>query len=134
MSIIKDMWDKIKTSLPLNILIGVGALAALSGLFGIMRETIGLQAEYAATMAKIEALRSERARLSARVADLETPEAIEREAKEKLNLKKKGETVVVVVPERPHIQATATPMTWWGGIKNLFARMFGPRTPLLPAR
>jgi len=95
------MWEKIKTSLPVHILMAAGVAAIASGLLGIARETIALRAEYAATKAKIEALRGERARLSAQIAELETPEAAEREAKEKLNLKKKGERVVVVVPDQP---------------------------------
>ncbi len=117
------MWQKIKTSLPLNILIAIGGVAALSGLFGIARETITLQADYAATQAKIEALRSERGRLSTRIEELATPEAIEREAKDKFNLKNKGETVVVVVPEDAS-RATSSPTTWWDRIRSFFRGMF----------
>lgn len=123
-SIIIDMWGKIKTSLSLNILIGMGAVGALIGLFGIAREMIALRAEYAATQAKIEALRVERARLSARIAELATSEVIEREAKEKLNLKKKGERVVVVVPERPETRATSSPAVWWSRVRSFFGGMF----------
>lgn len=117
------MGEKVKTSLSLNILIGIGAIGAASGLFGIAREAIALRVEYIATRAKIETLRGERARLSARIAELETPEAVEREAKEKLNLKKKGERVVVVVPERPSLQATSSPATLWSKIRMFFGGM-----------
>ena len=95
------MWEKIKTSLPVHILMAAGIAAIAGGLLGIARETIALRAEYVAAMAKIGTLWGERARLSARITELATPEAVEREAKEKLNLKKKGERVVVVVPDQP---------------------------------
>lgn len=118
------MWQKIKTSVPLNIVIAIGAVGALVGLAGIGREALALRQEYRATQAKIAALRSERARLAARLAELETPEAIEREAKEKLNLKKKGEQVVVVAPEGAAEAATSSPASWWSRVKNFFGGMF----------
>lgn len=117
------MGKKIKTSLPVNILIAIGAVGALVGLAGIGREVFTLRQEYRATQAKIAALRSERARLSARLAELETPEAIEREAKEKLNLKRKGEQVVVVVPDDVP-PATSSSASWWSRVKIFFAGMF----------
>lgn len=117
------MGNKIKMSLPLNVLIGIGALGAASGLFGVAREVIILRAERAAAEAKIEALRDERARLAARLAYLATPEAIEREAKEKFNLKKKGEQVVVVVPDETP-RPTVSSAGWWSKIKSFFGGMF----------
>ncbi len=115
------MGGKIKASLPLNILIALGAIGALGGLSGIVRETIGLRMEYVAAQAKIEALQSERARLEARLAELATPDAIEREAKEKFNLKKKGEIAVVVLPEKFGIP-TKPEGGAWERIKDFFRR------------
>ena len=117
------MWNKIKTSLPLNVLIGIASVGAASGLFAVARETIALRAERAAAETKIEALRSERARLETRMGELATPEAIEREAKEKFNLKKKGEIVVVVVPDDT-TRATESPAGWWSKIKSFLGGIF----------
>ncbi|MFY9462746.1 MAG: septum formation initiator family protein [Candidatus Sungiibacteriota bacterium] len=117
------MWKKIKTSLPLNILIAVGIIAAASGLFKIAREVIILRSEYAATRAQIEVLRNERPLLSARIAEMETAEAIEREAKGRLNLKKKGEQVVVVVPEKA-VEITMPNASWWLRVRDFFGGMF----------
>jgi len=55
---------------------------------------------------RIQALEAEKQRLEEAIRALESPEAVERLAKEQLNLKKEGEEVVVVVPER---SATASP-------------------------
>lgn len=119
------MWGKIKKSLPLNILLTLGMIGVASGVWKIAREMRSLETELRVTEAKRDALRTQRARLSARLAELETPEVIERQAKENLNLKKKGETVVVVVPEKGSDRATSTPMTIWASIKGFFAGMFG---------
>jgi cell division protein FtsL len=118
------MWEKIKASLPLNILIAIGVVGALTGLAGIAREAVALRAEYAAAQAKITALREERDHLSRRIAQMETPEAIEREAKEKLNLKNKGESVVVVVPGRAVAPAGSPSSAWWARIRDFFRGMF----------
>ena len=128
-TIIADVWWKIKNSLPLNILIAFGAIGVLSGLWKIAAESNSLEAELRATGAKLDALRVEKSQLSARLAELETPEAIERQAKEKLNLKMKGEMVVVVVPERVSDEATSTPQTFWIRVKTFFGHMFGRGAP-----
>ena len=128
-TIIADVWWKIKNSLPLNILIAFGAIGILSGLWKIAAESRSLEAEVRVTGAKLDALRVKKSQLSTRLAELETPEAIERQAKEKLNLKMKGETVVVVVPERQSDQATSTPLTLWEKIKSFFGNMSGRGAP-----
>ena len=48
---------------------------------------------------RIQTLEAERKRLEEAILALGSPEAVERVAKEKLNLKQPGEEVVVVVPE-----------------------------------
>lgn len=127
------MWEKIKDSLPLNILFICLAAAVSVGAVRITRETMALRSEARRGEEKIAALAAEKARLTARIAELETPEAIEREAKEKLNLKKRGETVVVVVPEQAGQDKTVG-TGYWAGIVSFFsemiaraARLFGDR-------
>ncbi len=44
--------------------------------------------------------------------ELKTPEAVEREAKARLNLKRPGEEVVVVVPGKAEISATSSGAFW----------------------
>jgi cell division protein FtsL len=55
------------------------------------RRVAGLQAEYASLRARNDALR-------AQVADLKTPEGVERAARENLGLARDGENVYVVIP------------------------------------
>ena len=127
------MWEKIKDSLSLNILFICLAAAVSIGAVRITRETMALRSEARRGEEKITALTLEKTRLEARIAELETPEAIEREAKEKLNLKKRGETVVVVVPEPEHSARNGTVfsfMTWWKSVIEFFQRT--PRNDALP--
>ncbi len=55
---------------------------------------------------RVRALEEERSRLEAAIRELGSPQAVERAAKERLNLKQSGEEVVVVVPEE---RATVPP-------------------------
>ncbi|MBI2053314.1 MAG: septum formation initiator family protein [Candidatus Sungbacteria bacterium] len=116
------MWEKIKNSLPLNILFICLAAAVSVGAMRITRETMTLSSEARRGEEKIAALAAEKSQLEARIAELETPEAIEREAKEKLNLKKRGETVVVVVPEN-HDQSNPMRAGFWGTTVSFFLEM-----------
>ncbi|OHA08715.1 MAG: hypothetical protein A3B37_02585 [Candidatus Sungbacteria bacterium RIFCSPLOWO2_01_FULL_59_16] len=81
------------------VFLGTSAARISIRAFGILRE------EHALAV-KIRILESEKARLEETIRRLETPEAVERLAKEQLNLKRPGEEVVVVVPEE---RSTSTP-------------------------
>lgn len=123
------MWEKIKNSLPINIVLFCLTAVIVTGTVRITREAYLLRSEARAGEAKIAALMARKVALEARIAELETPEAIEREAKEKLNLKKRGETVVVVVPDDPaDHDSPAPPGAWasvWGSAISFFSEMLG---------
>lgn len=89
------------------------------------RRVAGLQAEYASLKARNDALRSQ-------VADLRTPEGVERAARENLGLARDGENVYVVVPSAGATaskdstrvaQSAATP----GLLEALLDALFGVR-------
>ena len=122
---IADMWRKIKNSVLLNTLFLCLVVVVAVGAVRITRETTVLRREARKGEEEIVALTARKAELEARITELETPEAIEREAKEKLNLKKRGETVVVVVPENPADQNASVQSGAWGSVLNFFSEMFG---------
>lgn len=68
---------------------------------------------------KIAALKEKNQALQAKIVELDTPQAVEREAKDHLNLKMSGEEVVVVVPEQDQALPSA-PHRFWDFIKKLF--------------
>lgn len=70
------------------------------GTFNITRHALSLSQESAKLREQAEELKRQKANLQARLRELETHEAVEREAKDRLNLKIPGEEVVVVVPEK----------------------------------
>ena|SRR3989344_765694 len=104
------MWNFFKKSLLSNIVFM--ALIVLVGLgsYKMVSQALSLRGEYNDTETKIQGLLKKKAELEAYAAELESRQAIEREAKERLNLKLPGEEVVVVIPQKkPEItQQTAS--------------------------
>lgn len=82
----------------------------LLGTFGSYR---GLSAEEGRLREKLVRLESENRALREELRLLDTPEAIERDAKERLNLKKPEEKVVVVVPNQATTAASSVETSVW---------------------
>lgn len=116
------MWARIKNSVPVNLLLMLAAIAVGIGAVRMVRETLGLRLALGDTEEKLDKIQRQKAEAASRLAELETPEVIEREAKAKLNLKKFGEEVVVVVPEELHEPPPAR--SWWERIEQFFAGIF----------
>lgn len=116
------MWPRIKNSVVINLLLMLVAIAVGIGATRLARQTLALRSELRDTQVKLEAIGRQKAEVAARLAELETPEAIEREAKAKLNLKKPGEEVVVVVPEERRLPPLRP--TLWERVKRFFAGIF----------
>ena len=83
-------------------------------------QALSLHSELDSTQKKIEEVTRKKEELEHRIVELQTPEAVEREAKERLNLKKSGENVVVVVPEKKEVSPKSNLEYFWGKIKNFF--------------
>lgn len=114
--------EKIKNSLLLNVLLFLLALAAGYGAFNMVKQAAVLKKEEEDARKKIEELAKKRKELESALLELQSPEAIEREAKERFNLKRSSEEVVVVVPEKKGAPASTTPSAFWEKIKSLFKR------------
>lgn len=97
-------WNKFKNSLPANLLFLLLALGVGYGTYNMFGTTLSLWNESHDTQKKIEELSKKKAELEAYIAELETKEGVEREAKKYLNLKLPGEQVVVVIPEKEEIK------------------------------
>lgn len=74
-------------------------------------------------------LEQERARLEAALRALGSPEAVERAAKERLNLKQSGEEVVVVVPEERPVAAGPPGRSW---VENILGPWLGALLRVFP--
>ena len=102
-------------------LIIIAAGASYSGA-RMVREALLLQRESADMRAKIEQLKIKKKELEAELAEMQTKEMVEWEAKERMNLKKPGEEVVVVVPEKKEAATVAPATNWWVQLKAFFSR------------
>lgn len=77
------------------------------------------------TKKRIQELVIQKSKLEAALAELETNEGIEKEAKRRLNLKLPGEEVVVVLPEEDSYGTSTADshISWWQSVKVLFERV-----------
>ena len=109
-----------------SLLINAALLAAMCavgyGTIGVVRHALVLKGEADALWKKIDTLGAQKKILEARMSELRTTEAAEREAKERFNLKKPGEEVVVVVPSEPKKEEnrTTTLPNFWERVRAFF--------------
>lgn len=73
---------------------------------------------------KIEELQHKKQELELALAEIQTGEAIEREAKTRLNFKKPGEEVVVVVPEKQLSMPQKPFVSFWQKFFSSFISLF----------
>lgn len=115
------MWEKIKNSIIFNVVIVVLAVFLAVSASRTMRQAFLVREEVEKEKEKIEELQKKKTELEAYLLELETKDAIEREAKQELNLKLPGEEVVVVVPEKNGVSFASPPrLTVWERIKLWF--------------
>jgi len=107
-------------TLALNILLILICVVISYSASRMVHNAFATKTQSAEMTAKIEELKETKQKLEARLAELQTKEAVEREAKERLNLKKPGEKVVVVVPEKKDSAASTPPLTLWEKIISFF--------------
>lgn len=107
------------------------ALFLAQGLWQLSGKMRTLEDERKKKEQELAALVKERERLESEIAYLQGTGALEREAKSRLNYKRTGEEVVIVVPEEQK-QATATGVmprqSFWERIKNFFTSFSNIRT------
>ncbi len=119
------MWPKIKNSIFLNIILLGLAVWAGWGAVKMAVQAFSLYKEVKEDQGKVEQLTQKKAELEAYIAELQSREAVEREAKNRLNLKLPGEEVVVVVPEEGSNGTGSTEKSIWEKIKFFSSNLFG---------
>lgn len=86
----------------------------------MVRDVFIVRTESKEVVKKIEELTRKKQELELALAEIQTKEAIEREAKARLNLKNPGEEVVVVVPEKKVSAPQDSPVSFWSRLISLF--------------
>lgn len=94
------MWQYIKKSLLVNLILLILAVLMGYSAYNMLKQASVLYAESQLSYKVIENLARKKQELEGRIAELRDSRAIEREGKERLNLKLPGEEVVVVVPPK----------------------------------
>ena len=111
-----------KKQLIINIALIIVAMILSYSAARMVRNVMITREQSAEMTQKIEQLKLKKQELEAELAEIKTKEAVEREAKERLNMKKTGEEVVVVVPEKKDDEVYAQPKSLWTKIKSFFGR------------
>lgn len=123
------MWSGVKNSVVLNLILLLLAVSTAYGAFNLARYGLELRNESREAQKKIEELVKKKQALERYRAELATKEAVERRAKERLNVKLPGEKVVVLIPQAP----SASPENpkqlsglggVWTQVKNFFIRLW----------
>ncbi len=86
----------------------------------MVRNAVFARTQSADMIKKIQELEGKKRELEMELAEIQTHEAIEREAKDRLNLKNPGEEVVVVVPQKEDTASSASPKSFWYTIRSFF--------------
>lgn len=118
------MWPKIKKSPTLNLLLILAAIWVGYGSYKMISRALALQKEAGERQKEVEELARKKAELEAYLAELQSQEALIREAKSRFNLKLPGEEVVVVVPPEKNLEETKE--AFWERIKSFFHNLFKP--------
>ena len=122
------MWPRIKNSIIVNLALALLAGLTLYGAFNLARYGLELKKESRGALKRAEELARKNRELEASLAELQTKEAAERRAKERLNLKLPGEKVVVLVPpDSSASQINSSQISGflkiWSQVKNFFVKI-----------
>lgn len=122
------MWPRIKNSIAANLVLLLVAFMTAYGALNLARYGWGLRNESREVQKRIEELVKKKQELDRYRAELETKEAAEKRAKERLNLKLPGEKVVVLVSQN----SAAGPESFrqasgffriWSQVRNFFSKI-----------
>lgn len=119
------MWHYIKNSILINLILLMFAFVLGYAAFPMIKQAILVRREAEDLRSSLEELRVRKKELEAALVEFEQPEAVRREAKERLNLKRQGERVVVVVPEAENIEEEYGLETFWHKLRSFFPGLWG---------
>lgn len=95
-------------------------------MYGLYQKSESIQSEREKKEAELSAIREKRSVLQSEIDFMKTESALEREAKSRLNYKREGEEVVVIIPEADH-HASGTPdadASWIEEMKKILMNFF----------
>ena len=114
---------KIQNSIWFNgLLLAIAVILSISA-YRAVRQATQFSGETEENRKQIKELLGRKEKLEAKLTELQTPEAKERSAKERLNLKKIGEEVVVVLPEENKGEFATQEKSLWNKVGNFFIKL-----------
>lgn len=89
---------------------------------GVFQGAYDLRKEFSVAEAKKNLFEKRNQELTRTLQKFDNPEFLEREAKDRLNLKNPGEEVAVIVPEQQSTGTPATHQSFWSRLGSFFLR------------
>lgn len=116
------MKQRIFRSVAVNLFFAIALGAVAYGAYNTVRAALVVERQSEMVSRSVEELRNEKQRLEVRLRELDVPEVVEREAKDRLNLQGQGEHVVVVEPEtiKERAATVAAPSGLWNWVRSWF--------------
>ena len=93
--------ERVVYSWPAILIVALLGLAVIVGIFRVFRTKLALNVEIKNLEEKIAEARASQKNYEQKLADLENPAGLDREARGRFNLKKPGEEVVIFLDEIP---------------------------------
>lgn len=109
-----------KKPIIINMILILLAISVSYSAVRMVRNVVMVRTQSEEITKKIEDLKHKKQELELTLAEIQTREVVEREAKTRLNLKKPGEEVVVVVPEKKMNVLQESPISLWSKFISLF--------------
>lgn len=98
------------------------AIWALYQFAGVFQNAYDLEKEFSVLDAKKNLFEKRNQELARTLQKFDNPEFLEREAKDRLNLKNQGEEVAVIVPEAQATSSMPAEKSFWSRLRSLFSR------------
>lgn len=113
---------KIQNSIWFNILLFLVAVFLSVAAYKSVKQALYFKKETDENKTKISELLKKKNELEIKIEEFQTIETKERSAKERLNLKKPGEEVVVVLPEETQLPKDIEKTDLWSKVRDFFSR------------
>lgn len=116
------MQSRFTRSIFFNLFLFAAALIVSWSAARMVMQAVNMKSEARLIDAEIAKLKQEKAALEQAIAELNTPHAAEREAKERRNLKRPGEKVAVIISKSAEEKKEEIKETWRQTLKKWFSQ------------
>jgi cell division protein FtsB len=102
------------------LVLGIFTILMAKGAFGVYLKARDSKENKMTAQAELKQLTERQVALSADIAELNTIQGVEKEIRQKFNVAKEGEQIVVIIPPQETVEAEPEKEGLWAKFKSLF--------------